>query len=143
MFYDKLKLLCERRGTTITAVAREIGLSTASGTNWKEGKTPRADTLQKLADYFSVKTDFFLSDTDEFTSRPLTDNEVSVLRIFETLDEAAQKKAIGHLECMAMEHYQDYMLLAIELESKGFLPEDVKKIIFASEIGTEKRPGNA
>ena len=60
MFYENLKRLCEERGTTPTAVAKAIGISTSMTANWKKGGMPRGDTLQKLADYFGVSTDHLL-----------------------------------------------------------------------------------
>lgn len=60
MFYENLKKLCDERGTTPTAVAKAIGISTSMTANWKKGGMPRGDTLQKLADYFGVSTDHLL-----------------------------------------------------------------------------------
>ena len=65
MFYDHLKRLCDRRGTTPTAVAKAIGISTSMTANWKKGGNPRGDTLRKLADYFQVSTDCLLSGVPE------------------------------------------------------------------------------
>lgn len=35
--YERLNLLCTQRGTTITNVIKELGLSTSLPTNWKKG----------------------------------------------------------------------------------------------------------
>ncbi|MBE6693416.1 MAG: LexA family transcriptional regulator [Ruminococcaceae bacterium] len=60
MFYTNLQKICKERGTTPTAVAKAIGISTSMTANWKKGGMPRGDTLQKLASYFGVTTDYLL-----------------------------------------------------------------------------------
>ena len=37
MFYDRLRALCKERGTSLTAVLKELGLSTGSTGSWKKG----------------------------------------------------------------------------------------------------------
>lgn len=60
MFYENFKRLCSERGTTPTAVAKAMGISTSMTANWKRGGVPRSDTLQKVADYFGVSTSYLL-----------------------------------------------------------------------------------
>lgn len=60
MFYDRFVKLCETKGMSPAAVAKEIGLSNSSTTTWKRGSVPKGDTLQKIADYFSVPVDYLL-----------------------------------------------------------------------------------
>lgn len=61
MFYRNVSNLCKERRTTITKMSLDIGLSNAAASSWKKGAIPKADTLQKIADYFSVSTDYLLS----------------------------------------------------------------------------------
>lgn len=61
MFYDRFKQLCERKGVSCNKAALEIGLSNATPTKWKKtGATPVGETLDKIAAYFGVSTDFLL-----------------------------------------------------------------------------------
>lgn len=60
MFYDNVYNLCQREGIKITALARSLGLSSSAPTYWKKGSVPKSGTLQKIADYFNVSTDFLL-----------------------------------------------------------------------------------
>lgn len=64
IFYDRVSELCKDHGVSMAAVAREIGLSNSATTYWKRGSVPKGDTLQKLADYFGVSTDYLLGKTD-------------------------------------------------------------------------------
>lgn len=61
MFYDLYCDLCKRKGITPTRAAVEMGLSKSTPTAWKkQGITPQAAQLQKIADYFDVSIDFLL-----------------------------------------------------------------------------------
>lgn len=65
MFWDRFVSLCAKRSTTPNAVANELGLSSGSVTAWKNGATPRATTIKKIADYFGVSITFFVGETDD------------------------------------------------------------------------------
>ena len=61
MFYDRFKQLCEKKGVSCNKAAREIGLSNATPTKWKKtGATPVGETLDRIAAYFDVSTDYLL-----------------------------------------------------------------------------------
>lgn len=53
-FFDNYKMLCESKGKTANAVAKELGIPSSSVTQWKHGTTPRPDTLKKIAEYFRI-----------------------------------------------------------------------------------------
>ena len=53
-FYDNYIKLCAAHDKSPTAVSKEICLSNAAASGWKNGKKPSAVTKQKLADYFGV-----------------------------------------------------------------------------------------
>lgn len=61
MFYDLYIELCERKNVTPTRAAVEMGISKATPTTWKKrGLTPQGETLNKIANYFDVSTDYLL-----------------------------------------------------------------------------------
>lgn len=57
-FYKKLRDLCEERNMTVNELVKILDLSSGSPTAWKNGTIPRNATLIKIADYFSVTTDY-------------------------------------------------------------------------------------
>ena len=57
-FYKKLRDLCEERSMTVNELVKILDLSSGSPTAWKNGTIPRNATLIKIADYFSVTTDY-------------------------------------------------------------------------------------
>ena len=66
MFYDRFKQLCEEKGVSCNKAALDIGLSNATQTKWrKTGAPPRGDTLDKIAAYFDVSTDYLLGKEEQ------------------------------------------------------------------------------
>lgn len=62
MFYDIYLELCKRKNVSPTRAALEMGLSKATPTTWKKrGLTPQGETLNKIAAYFDVTTDYLLN----------------------------------------------------------------------------------
>lgn len=49
-FYDNLKRLCKERGTSPSAIAKQIGLGNSAATYWKRGAIPKHDTILSIAD---------------------------------------------------------------------------------------------
>ena len=62
MFYNNLVELCRRKSTAPSVVAKELGFSSSMPTAWKRGAIPKADTIQKIADYFGVTADELLNE---------------------------------------------------------------------------------
>lgn len=60
MFWDIFLELCERQGVKPHTVAKSLGFSNATATNWKQGSIPSAVSLKKIADLFGVSTDYLL-----------------------------------------------------------------------------------
>lgn len=66
MFYDRFKQLCDSRSISCNKAALEIGLSNATPTKWKKtGATPVGETLDRIAKYFGVSTDYLLGKETE------------------------------------------------------------------------------
>lgn len=97
MFYQKLDFLCKQRGITITTLAKDLHLSANSGTRWKKGQCPNGKTVEKIATYLNVTTDYLLSD-NELKNRPLSQNESILLEMFAQLNQSDQLRFIGRLE---------------------------------------------
>ena len=61
LFWERFQTLCARRGKAPNAVGRELGLSSATTSQWKRrGSVPSARILAMLADYFGVSSDELL-----------------------------------------------------------------------------------
>jgi transcriptional regulator with XRE-family HTH domain len=78
MFFDIFKLLCEKKGVSPKKATEDIGLSNSITTKWKKtGATPKGDTLQRIADYFGVTTDYLLTG-EETKKAPTPEGERKV-----------------------------------------------------------------
>ncbi len=75
-FYDNYIKLCAAHGKSPTAASKEIGLSNATASGWKNGKKPSAVTKQKLADYFGVTVEELTG--EEQKEKPSTVGEMDL-----------------------------------------------------------------
>lgn len=65
-FYETFCDLCQKAGTTPTRAAMDMGISRALPSMWKKnGNTPQAAQLQKIADFFGVSVDYLLGAEQE------------------------------------------------------------------------------
>ena len=64
MLFERVKELCKKRGISISELENRIGFGKNSIYKWKT-QSPKRETLQKVADYFHVSTDYLLGRTDE------------------------------------------------------------------------------
>lgn len=96
MFYERFLELCKKSGVKPSVVAKEIGLSNAAPTYWKNGSVPKASTIQAIAEYFGASVDYLLGKDDfpfpdlsgqTMTFTPTTPEERSTLaQLFSELE---------------------------------------------------------
>ncbi|OQR56413.1 helix-turn-helix domain-containing protein [Bacillus sp. CDB3] len=102
--HERLKSLIEKRGVTQQQLADAIGVSHVSVYNYVEGKKqPGTRTLQRIANYLKVTTDYLfgLSDSPDLTvdqNLHLTKEAQEILQIINKLPEEQRKKALEQLE---------------------------------------------
>lgn len=58
--FDRVKQLCKENNVTQGQMEKDINISNGASSKWKISQ-PNSETLQKLADYFNVSTDFLLT----------------------------------------------------------------------------------
>lgn len=62
MFYAQFEMLCKEQSKTIQMVSGDLKIPQSTIASWKSrGLTPNAKTLQKVADYFHVTTEYLLT----------------------------------------------------------------------------------
>ena len=64
-FMNNFVSLCESKGVAPTAVLVALGMSKGNYAAWKEGRIPKIQQLQKIADYFNVSVDYLLGNKTE------------------------------------------------------------------------------
>lgn len=65
--YNRINSLCKANSTNITAMCKEIGVARSSLSELNAGRTStlKAETLKKIADYFSVTIDFLITGDEQ------------------------------------------------------------------------------
>lgn len=63
MLYSRFEKLLQDRDVKAAEVSRQTGVTTQALSAWKKGDyTPKADKIQKIADYFGVPVGYFYED---------------------------------------------------------------------------------
>ncbi|EGO5060749.1 helix-turn-helix transcriptional regulator [Enterococcus faecalis] len=70
----RVKELAAQKKVSLAEVERQAGLSSGSITKWDKS-SPKVETLQKVADYFDVSTDYLLGRTDKRRYYDLTEKD--------------------------------------------------------------------
>ena len=109
MFYDRFKRLCDLKGISCNKAALEIGLSNATPTKWKKtGATPVGDTLDRIAAYFDVSTDYLLGKENktapaETGKRSVSDEDIkfALFRGREDITDAMYEEVLNFADYVA------------------------------------------
>ena len=70
VFWKRFSQLCSDAKTSPNAVCKELGLSNATATHWKNGSTPNEIARIAVANHFGVSVDFLMGITDEVFEEP-------------------------------------------------------------------------
>lgn len=91
-FWEIFYNLCIQNGTKPNPVAKEIGLSSATCTQWKKGAVPSSSSVAKIAEYFGVSVNYLLGNSEN----TLSIDEKNLILKFRTLDDFG-KEAIKNI----------------------------------------------
>ena len=118
MFWEIFIKLCNEQKKSPSKVCIELGFSTAIPTKWKEGAIPRSTSLQKIANYFNVSTDYLLGKTEQRNST------ISVEQ--ETTSPSGNDEELNELLEELRTRPEMKMLFSL---AKGATKEDVEKAV--------------
>jgi transcriptional regulator with XRE-family HTH domain len=92
---ENLKKLRKENKKTQTQMATYLGITQSAYAMYESGdRTPPADMLNKLADYFNVSVDYLLGRTE---TRP-TVEQPKFLILYNSLSLTQQEKVIAYME---------------------------------------------
>lgn len=98
--------ILDKKGITAYKMAKDIGMSTARLSNWKQGKsTPSAEAIAQIADYLGVSTDYLLGRTDD----PKGVAEVQILGYVDSDNKAHAFEDLTGEELQKLIEYADMM----------------------------------
>ena len=66
MMYEKFEKLLKEKNVTPYRVHKETGISTATLSDWKNGKSqPKKDKIEKICNYFNVPLSYFYDEEEQ------------------------------------------------------------------------------
>ena len=92
---DNLVNIMASKGISAYQLEKDVGINQTTFYNWKKGKQPPADKLQKITTYLEVSPNEVFG-YESFDT--LTDNDKELLQLFHQLPEREQVKLIGKVE---------------------------------------------
>lgn len=96
--YDIFEKLCTEKGVTPYRVCKETGLTTSTISNWKAGRyTPKADKLQKIADFFGVSIEFLMG-TEEKEDPPIYYTNEETAKLAQEMFEDEDMRSLFHMK---------------------------------------------
>lgn len=115
---SKVKQLCKEKGVSMNTAESEIGL--AKGYISKLGKSnPNMKTLQKIADYFGVTTEFLMSDADLDQSKNYYLNEETAKKAQEMFEDPDMRALFDMKRNMPPERFSAHVKFMKELYESG------------------------
>jgi transcriptional regulator with XRE-family HTH domain len=98
--YEIFEQLLSKYGVTAYKVAKETGITTATLSNWKQGKyTPKQDKLQKIADYFGVSLEYLMTGKEDVVKEKAPElsarDERDIKKDLDSLREKLANKEFG------------------------------------------------
>ena len=115
-FYTKLKSICEKRGTSISALLKKCGYSKSYGTNWRKGVTPTIDVVIKIAEELNVSADYLL-DVNNSSSQ----DETELINTYRNLTDNGKKQVIDFVDKVAdMEASEKFFVATVKIKHSDF-----------------------
>ncbi len=119
MFFTQLEKLCQENNVSPTSfVENELGMSRSNVTKWKDGKIPKSDTVQKVAEYFNVSIDYLLG--NEQKNKPLVNNDEELTKYLGVLKTRPEMKMLFNLAAGATKEDVEKAVKIVE----AFLKKD-------------------
>lgn len=134
--YDKIKMLCKKKGVTITGTEKELGFARGSLCKVDTNK-PSMEKVQKLANYFEVSVEYLMSENEhstELTRKDERDIAKDLNSIMEKLSSGEDGPASYDgepLDPEAAELFRDELELALRrlkiINKEKYTPKKYKK----------------
>lgn len=100
LIYERIKMLCSKKGITIKKLEETLGFGKSTITRWANGHSPSADKLAKVSSFLGVSVDYLLGITDIEKSIPEilgNDDIISFQRAHERMSPAEREKMMKML----------------------------------------------
>ncbi len=111
MFWKNFEKLCTFKGISPNGVCKELGLSNAAATHWKQGAKPNNSTLKRIADYFGVTPESLLDENEQKKDPAQMSREEKSFLFAQKCSQMSED------EFKALEQFADYLLEKREKKS--------------------------
>ena len=115
MFWGIFLKLCDEHNEKPNPLAKKLGLSSGTMTNWKNGKIPQAMNLKKLADYFGVSVDYLLGKEEA----PIRSSELLQIDTGDVRMIPLYESASAGFGALALDDIVDYIPLYIPNQAEA------------------------
>ena len=99
--YERIKSLCEKDGTNITALCKKITGSTGNSETWKKGNI-RSNSLILISQEFSVSIDYLLTGEEFSATQELSEDNL-LLALFDGDKTDITDDMYGKIKAFALE----------------------------------------
>ncbi|WP_416274297.1 helix-turn-helix domain-containing protein [Lactococcus lactis] len=117
--FERIKELADKQGKSLQKVSEDLGLSQNYIYNLKGAKSPAADKLALIADYFNVSVDYLMGRSD------YTDNTIIIDKTLKFLREQWSDKDSELEYPEEIESLSDYDKLTVELAESFMILQTV------------------
>lgn len=102
---ERVYLLMNKQSIKPTTLAKQLGMSTSTFTDWSKGKgSPSLKAVMQFAEYFNVSIDYLVYGKEPHNPSELeysTPEDEALLTSFHKLPKELRMKAIGYIEGMS------------------------------------------
>lgn len=105
MFYERLRTICKEQHTSVTAMLKELKLSTSSTGYWKKGNLPNGEVLAQIADYLHTSIDYLIF--GEYRTN-LNEEQLRLLELYESTPERAKYKVLCDFETIVNQEIEKF-----------------------------------
>lgn len=104
IFITRLDALIADKGISKAQFVRDLKLGKNAILYWRKGNLPNSATLDAIAEYFDVTTDYLLAKTNIKKTALVSESglDYEIIRLFESLPPADQAKMIEYAELLRL-----------------------------------------
>ena len=109
ILYQRIKGLCKQRETTLSELAKAVGVSDTVFRSWKES-SPSIDKVRRIAEFFHVSTDYLIGITDipDSIDHIIQDDDlISLQRLRSTMSDTDKKRMMKMIHLAFDKAYSD------------------------------------
>ncbi len=123
---DRIYLLLEKNNTTGKELAKYVGLSAGTVSDWKnKGTFPSSKYIEKITDFFNTNAQFLITGETIETEYDFSDTDLELINLFNSLDKKQQAIITGKL----LEYEYDNKKAQIKEHNKQLKVAESKNIL--------------